>query len=169
VRVKLQRVTRRYSTPLLFVMAHRANFREVARQVALMTGRTRRAVAFPVIQVGDSLHRSIGSISESSLNNDGHLESTSWGTAPMAVWSNTLTGWTSGGVSSGQKYQHIVSTTTMNSRARTTKFGAIEIIHTDHRPNGRSHSVILPGTRTQRPKGYADNFSVSRRGSPIWP
>jgi hypothetical protein len=150
-------------------MVLRTHFREAARQFALIAGGTRKGGASPAMQVSDSLQRSIFSISESSFNNDRHPESMRSDTVPMAVWSNTLKGWTSGGVSSGQKYQHIVSTTTMNSRAFTAKFGAAEIIHIPHRPKGHSHNAILPGTRTQRPKSYGDNFSVSRRGNPIWP
>lgn len=33
---------------------------------------------------------------------------------------------------------------------------------------GNKHSSVLPGVRNSNQKSYADNFSVARRGIPIW-
>ncbi|CEG00924.1 unnamed product [Ostreococcus tauri] len=85
--------------------------------------------------------------------------------SPFPTWTNALQGWTSTGSA-----DRLNQTGRNTSPADSIRHGNIEFVCVSPLRKAHFHNSILPGVReVHRPKSYGDNFSVSRRGYPIWP
>jgi len=76
-------------------------------------------------------------------------------------------GWTScarAQESSDERRERSAQDSTTSSETVTSKFFLLEA-----RKDILKHSVIIPGNKVgTSPKNYSDNFSVKRKGLPVW-
>jgi len=99
---------------------------------------------------------------------------TSWKVQPKLAarrWQNPLTGWSSIGQPSNLYKEPIVFSTKHAATNYCAHYG-LDIVDTGIESLTQRHgSTIISGAlrKELKPKSYGDNFSVHRKGLPIWP